>query len=49
MNIEQFKSNHKFFIKESYNYMKGTNRISYYLKYPFAYLKFMYLMNQTTK
>jgi len=33
---------HKFFIEESKSYMKGTNKIEYYTKFPFAYIKFMY-------
>lgn len=33
---------HKFFIKESYSFMKGTNRVKYYLYYPIAYLRFIY-------
>lgn len=33
---------HKFFIGESPSFMKATNRIKYYLRYPIAYIKFMY-------
>lgn len=37
---------HKFFVKESYSFMKGTGRINYYCYYPIAYCKFMYSMYQ---
>lgn len=45
---------HRFFVKESYWYMKGTPRIPYYLKYPIAYIKFMWnslqdIKNQTNE
>ena len=33
---------HKFFVKISPDYMQGTPRLSYYCRYPFVYLKFMY-------
>lgn len=34
---------HKFFVTESPSYMKGTNKVKYYLRYPIAYVKFMWL------
>lgn len=33
---------HRFFIKESPKFMEGTSRIKYYLRYPIAYIKFMW-------
>ncbi len=40
---------HKFFFKESFPYMLGTNRLKYYLKFPQAYIKFMILMAKDTR
>ncbi len=40
---------HKFFVHISPGFMKGTNRVTYYLYYPIAYLKFMWYSYQDAK
>ncbi len=40
--IKYLIDSHKFFVEVSPSYMQGTNRIKYYLRYPIAYIKFMW-------
>ena len=44
MNIKNLSDLTKFFFKESYSFMEGTNRFSYYSRLPIVYIKFIYLM-----
>lgn len=42
--IKCFKESTQFFFKESDPFMKGTSRIKYYLRFPIAYIKYIYYM-----
>lgn len=40
--IVKFVENHLWFVERSNQFMKGTPRIEYLLRYPIAWIRFMY-------
>ena len=46
MKLSKYIDAHRFFVKESPGFMRGYNKIKYYLYYPIAYFKFIYYSYQ---
>ena len=40
--IVKFIENHLWFVERSNQFMKGTPRVQYWLRYPIAWVRFMY-------